>query len=135
MKEKELFLQAYEVGDVNIQYGHNTTTTPVTINIQDVNDNVPTFSRKIYYASVPENTTNIPLTFNGSGVHVKDIDQVFSDIPKLNKEINEETFWYDESFLRWNPNRESLNSRLSCAFKNRNGKIDTSSLWEKIPYY
>ena len=70
---------------MNIQYGDNTTTTPVTINIQDVNDNVPTFNRKTYYASVPENTTNIPLTFNGSGVHVKDIDQVFSDIPKLIK--------------------------------------------------
>ncbi|KAK3091254.1 hypothetical protein FSP39_018308 [Pinctada imbricata] len=66
---------AYEVGDNVVQYGKNTSTTLITINVEDVNDNKPEFSSSHYDAHVMEGTASIPITINGSGIKLQDKDQ------------------------------------------------------------
>ena len=51
------------------------TTTTFTITVTDVNDNGPVFSQEVYYGSVKENMTDIPISIPG-GIRVTDIDQV-----------------------------------------------------------
>ena len=71
------YFQAYEV--TSSPKGPTSTTAPVTINIQDVNDETPTFSQNFYNATVAENTqARIPITFMpfNTEMVVRDFDQV-----------------------------------------------------------
>jgi len=53
------------------------TTTPVTITIHDMDDNVPDFNNTEYHATIQEGMSNIPLTIiNHTGISVVDKDQV-----------------------------------------------------------
>ncbi|XP_053390754.1 cadherin-87A-like, partial [Mercenaria mercenaria] len=57
------------------QYGNTTASTHITVSVQDVDDNLPSFGKSSYHATVPENTPNgVPLSLNET-VSVNDIDQ------------------------------------------------------------
>lgn len=72
--------QATEIvhpGDFNI--GNITATTLVTITVQDINDNPPTFTNTSYDATILENMQDgVPVSFIGSTkfMSVSDKDQV-----------------------------------------------------------
>ncbi|CAG2237928.1 CDH23 [Mytilus edulis] len=55
--------------------GPSNSTTPVVITIIDIDDNLPEFSKSLYNASVFENFKQVPLTMNGGGINVSDVDQ------------------------------------------------------------
>lgn len=58
-----------------VQHGVDNANTTVEITINDLDDNLPIFSKNISTATVPENTTRAVLTFTNR-IYVLDNDQV-----------------------------------------------------------
>uniref|UniRef100_UPI00371AB0AF cadherin-related family member 1-like n=1 Tax=Argopecten irradians TaxID=31199 RepID=UPI00371AB0AF len=55
---------------------NSTACTTVTVAVEDIDDNVPTFNLSHYNAYVDEEVSSIPLTINGAvGIYVSDLDQ------------------------------------------------------------
>lgn len=54
-----------------------TSTTSFALTIEDINDNAPNFTYcpRSYNGSVPENSTEVSISFN-ENIFVQDIDQV-----------------------------------------------------------
>ncbi|XP_069123365.1 cadherin-23-like [Argopecten irradians] len=80
LKEKQgvcrLQIKASEVISSGEPTVNSTANTTVTVTVEDIDDNVPTFSLSHYNASVDEEVSNIPLTINGAvGINVSDLDQ------------------------------------------------------------
>lgn len=72
------FLQALEkVNSGETNPGPSNATTAVVITIIDIDDNLPTFAKSLYNASVFENFKQVPLTMNSDGINVSDVDQVY----------------------------------------------------------
>ncbi|XP_052266459.1 cadherin-23-like isoform X2 [Dreissena polymorpha] len=67
-----------------------TAVTLVTIKVDDVNDNSPTFPLRVYQASILENMQEgVPITFNSPAVmNVSDIDQGLNSHFALSLEMN-----------------------------------------------
>ncbi|CAG9764225.1 unnamed protein product [Ceutorhynchus assimilis] len=98
-------IKATELGSYQVPVPF--TTTEVTVIISDINDETPTFKRKLYECQVAENApNNTPLTFIGNAVpevfdydqgingtflmYVKSKSEIFEITPK--KATNEATF-------------------------------------------
>ncbi|XP_069125467.1 cadherin-related family member 1-like [Argopecten irradians] len=71
-----LQIQASEVTHPGEPTVNSTASTTVTVTVEDIDDNVPTFTLSHYNAYVDEEVSNIPLTIDGSiGIDVYDLDQ------------------------------------------------------------
>ncbi|XP_053381728.1 protocadherin Fat 4-like [Mercenaria mercenaria] len=72
-----LTVEANEIETTNkTNYGITTTSTNVTVTVQDIDDNPPDISESSYYATVAENTPeDVPIKLNTTIV-VTDIDQI-----------------------------------------------------------
>ncbi|XP_046576129.1 cadherin-related family member 1-like [Haliotis rubra] len=72
-----------------------TANDTVTVTIQDINDNYPTFSSSHYEATIQENMpAGIPITFTTQPVHVEDLDQ--GDNAKLSLTLDSYSSTYFE---------------------------------------
>ncbi|XP_053178220.1 desmoglein-2.1-like [Scomber japonicus] len=74
--------------DLDGQPGGNTATSTVTINIQDVNDNLPTLENEMYEGSIEENTEGVEvMRIKAEDLDVKNTDnwEAVFDIVKGNE--------------------------------------------------